>query len=287
MPPASPTVASWELGLRLRERRELMGVTALSTGKSVGTGQAYISGVETGKLKISESKLAELAAVLEFNGSETAELQELREAANQRGWWAPYSAMFNDNLLRFFGFEYGAESIRTYSAGLISGWLQTTDYARAVMSAGAPTIRLAEAERRIEARMKRQRRLDGDDPLHLTALINESALRHQVGGPSVLQAQLRHLEARVEQRPDNIDIRVIPFTAPCYNALDGSTFHILSFSSTRLPDLAWQETITSTDLIDQGMRVREYDLAYDQAMESALDQADSLSLIKQIGEELE
>ncbi|MFJ6672926.1 helix-turn-helix domain-containing protein [Actinosynnema sp. NPDC091369] len=280
----SPSVAGWELGLRLRERRELMDITAVSAGKAIGTSQSYISGIENGKLKINAAKLAELAGVLEFDEAEVEELQALREAAGKRAWWNPYSAMFSAEVLRYFGFEAGAESMRTYCAGLINGLLQTESYAMAVMHGGGPSIRLAEANRRVEVRMKRQQRLYGDDPLQLTALITEAALRQHVGGREVMAAQLQDLANRIEELPDTLDVRIIPFTADYFNALGGSSFHMLDFNS-RLPELIWQETITSTDLIDQPMRMREYNLAYNQAMSYALDRSESLAMIKQAAKE--
>ncbi|MFI9009369.1 helix-turn-helix domain-containing protein [Actinosynnema sp. NPDC053489] len=283
----SPSVAGWELGLRLRERRELMGVTAASAGQAIGTGQSYVSGVETGKLKINERKLAELAAVLEFDASEVEELQQLREEAGKRAWWSPYSAMFSGEVLRYFGFEAGAESIRAYSAGMITSLLQTRDYAMAIMNGGAPSIRLAEAHRRVEVRLKRQERLEGENPLRLTTVITESGLRQQVGGRAVMAAQLAHLAAKIEEHPDTIDVRVVPFTADYHNAIGGSTFYLLGFASSRLPDLVWQETVSTTDLIDQPMRIREYSLAHSQAMDFALDRAESLRLIERIREEFE
>lgn len=284
----SPSVAAWELGLRLRERRELMDVTAASAGKAIGTGQSYVSGVESGRLKINERKLAELAAVLEFDQTEVEELQQLRDAAAKRAWWSPYSAMFSADVLRYFGFEHGAEGIRAYNAGLISGLLQTEAYASAVMRGGGPSIRLAEANRRVEVRMKRQERLhDEEDPLRLTAVITESALRQQVGGREVMVGQLRHLETTVERLRDTLDVRIIPFSADYYNALGGSSFYIFGFASSRLPELVWQETITSTDLIDQPMRMREYNLAHDQASAYALGRTESLNLIERIRRELE
>jgi transcriptional regulator with XRE-family HTH domain len=283
----SPSVAGWELGLRLRERRELMDVTAVSAGKAIDTSQSYISGVENGKLKINASKLAELAAVLEFDETELEELQELREAASKRAWWSPYSAMFNAEVLRYFGFEAGAESIRAYSAGLITSLLQTRDYAMAIMNGGAPSIRLAEAHRRVEVRMKRQERLEGDDPIRLTTVITEAGLRQMVGGREVMAAQLKHLAAKIHQHPDTLDVRIVPFSAGYHNAIGGSTFYLLGFASSRLPDLVWQETVSTTDLIDQPMRIREYSLAHSQAMDFALDRAESLDLIEQIGKELE
>ncbi|MBB5800639.1 transcriptional regulator with XRE-family HTH domain [Saccharothrix ecbatanensis] len=285
---SSPSVAGWELGLRLRERRELMDVTAASAGKAIDTSQSYISGVESGKLKINASKLAELAAVLDFDATELEELQELREAAGKRAWWSPYSAMFSAEVLRYFGFEAGAESIRAYSAGMITSLLQTEDYAMAIMNGGAPSIRLAEANRRVEVRMKRQQRLDDpDDPLKLTTVITESALRQMVGGPTVMAAQLDHLAAKIDQHPDTIDVRVVPFSADYHNAIGGSTFYLLGFASSRLPELVWQETVSTTDLIDQPMRIREYSLAHSQAMDHALDRTGSLGLIERIRKEIE
>ncbi|MFD1150068.1 helix-turn-helix domain-containing protein [Saccharothrix hoggarensis] len=279
-------MAGWELGLRLRERRELLDVTAVSAGRAIGTSQSYISGVENGKLKINARKLAELAAVLEFDEAETEELQALREEAGKRAWWSPYSAMFSAEVLRYFGFEAGAESIRAYSAGMITSLLQTEDYAMAIMNGGAPSIRLAEASRRVEVRMKRQQRLDGDDPVHLTTVITESGLRQMVGGRTVMAAQLRHLARKITEHPDTIDVRVVPFSADYHNAIGGSTFYLLGFASSRLPDLVWQETVSTTDLIDQPMRVREYSLAHSQALDFALDRAASLDLVEEIAKEL-
>lgn len=287
MASTSPTVAAWELGLRLRERRELMGITAASAAKAIHTGQSFVSGVETGRVKINARKLAELAAVLDFDQDEAEELQGLREEAAKRAWWHPYSAMFNAEVLRYFGFEAGAESIRAYSAGMITSLLQTQDYAMAIMNGGAPSIRLAEANRRVEVRMKRQQRLEGEDPIRLTTVITESGLRQMVGGRAVMAAQLKHLAAKIHQHPDTLDVRVVPFSADYHNAIGGSTFYLLGFASSRLPDLVWQETVSTTGLIDQPMRIREYSLAHSQAMDFALDRAESLGLIEQIGKEFE
>jgi hypothetical protein len=53
--------------------------------------------------------------------------------------------------------------------------------------------RWAEVDPRIEARMMRQRRLDGEEPLRLSAVVNEGALRQQVGGPDVPPTPRRRL----------------------------------------------------------------------------------------------
>ena len=49
---SSPIVQAWELGLRLRQRREEIGLTAAAAGRATGIIQAYVSGVEAGRVKL-------------------------------------------------------------------------------------------------------------------------------------------------------------------------------------------------------------------------------------------
>ena len=286
MAPASPTVARWELGLRLRAHREASDHHVATAAKAVGTGQSFLSGVEAGKTKVGEERLTMLCALYDLDEDETRDLTRLREQANERPWWSRYSGLFGADMLRFFGFEHGADTIRAYSGGLVNGLLQTEDYARAVINSAVPNIRLAETERRLEARMIRQRRLTGEDPPHLTAVMNEAALRQQVGGREVLREQVRHLLDRAEEYEQALDLRIVPFTAGAYDALDGSSFYIFTFPSAQLPTLGWQETVTSTALIEDEMQIREYTVAYNQAAEAALSRAESLKLLRGIVKEL-
>ncbi|AOS65331.1 DUF5753 domain-containing protein [Actinoalloteichus hymeniacidonis] len=286
MAPQSPTIAIWELGLRLRERRYLLGLTATEAGRLARCTQAHVSEIERGRTRATKDKLTRLIKSYEFDSDESAELWNLHDHGAQRGWWNRYTGIFSNELLRFFGYEYGAESVRTYSGGLIPGLVQTEDYIRAVIRGAAPNLRLSEEELRVTARKTRQRRLVEDDPLHLTAVISEATLRQCVGGVAVLRGQLEHLARLVAEQPENLTVRVIPFSAGGFDALDGSSFHLVGFTSPRLPTLAWQETITSTSLIDHTMTVREYTLAYHQAEERALDREESLRLIRDTAKEL-
>jgi transcriptional regulator with XRE-family HTH domain len=284
---SSPTVASWELGRRLRDKRELVGLRGSDIAKSLDMSVQFLSAVEHGKKKMPEDKLAGLIDKYEVDADEAKELLALRAATAQRGWWSRFTALFSDELLRLFGFEHGAESIRAFDNGLMNGLLQTEDYARAIIEAGSPNIRLAEVDRRVQARMLRQRRLSGDDPLQLTAIMSESTLRQQVGGPRVLLDQLRRLLDLVDTHADTLDLRVVPFTATGHHAMGGSSFSLMTFPSTSLGTLVWQETVTSTELIDDDLTVREYSLAYAEVGKTALDRQASVALIEQVANDLE
>lgn len=286
MAPQSPVVAGWDLGLRLREKRELLGLRGKDVHAAIDLVPTYLSAVEKGKQQLSEDKLRALATMLEFDGDAITEMIRLRGEALGRGWWSKFTALFSEDLLRFFGYEYGAESIRTYCSGLVYGMLQTERYARAIIEAGAPNVRLAEVDRRVEARMLRQQRLTGPDALQLHCVMSEAALRQQIGGPEVLADQLRHLVKLINEQPEAVDLRVVPFAATGNDAMGGSNFHLLAFPGGNLPTLAWQETVTSTQIIDDFQMVREYALTHASATRSALDRETSLAMIERLAKEL-
>lgn len=284
-PGQSPVVQAWELGMRLRQRREEVGLTAAAAGRAIGIIQAYVSGVESGRVKLPASRLARIIEVYELEPEEAAELEELRLGASRRAWWHEYGQLFPAEFIRFLGYEAGAEHIRFYDNELVHGLLQTEQYARAVIAGGTTTIRLTEVERRVTARMARQARLHTENPLRMTALLGEGALRQQVGGSAVMSEQLDHLVRLAVERPEQFEIRVLPFAAGAHPALGGS-FQILSFPSPRLPDLVWQEVLTSIDIIDQSTRVTDYQVTFAEARERALGSEDSLDLIRQIAKEM-
>lgn len=279
----SPTVRAWELGIRLREHREQLGVTSVLAAKGAKCTQGYISGVEAGKFKLTAAKLAQIMAVYEIDDAEKAELEQLRTEASQRAWWHKYSPLLSNDFKRFLGYEAGAEHNRAYDGELVHGLLQTEEYARAIIHAGYPFTRLTEMERRVQLRRERRARLEGSNPLRLTALMSEAALRYQIGGPQVMRDQLDHLSRTAEA--DHVDIRIIPFTMGAHPAI-GASFQILSFSSPYLPDLVWQEVVTSTAIIERPPLVTEYAVTFAKTMETALDATDSLSLIRDVAKEM-
>lgn len=282
----SPVVAAHELGRRIRERRETLGLTGAELSKAAQCTPQFLSQVETGKKVPTMEKLAAIAERLELAQPEHDELRSLRDHGVQRGPYATYSGIFSAEILRFFGFERGCESMSSFGGGLIHGLLQTPDYAQAVIEAGGPYIRQAEVARRVEARLARQERLDEPEPLTLSVVMSEAAIRQQVGGPRVLHRQLKHLVSTIEAYRPRVEVRVIPFDATGHPALGSSTFHILGFTSGRLPDLLWVESVTSTDLIDDPATVHEYRLTFAGAINAALNPAESLERINSVAKEL-
>lgn len=282
--PESSVVSAWELGLRLRERRDHLALSVAAVAKAVKMQQPNLSAVETGRKKLTVANLTKLARLYELDVAELAELKELQIQADQRDWYHSYTWLFTEEFVRYLGLESGAAGISTYQCAMVPGLLQTENYAKAVIRGGSPYVRLTEVEPRAEVRIARQRRLEGTNPLRVTALLGEAVLRQDVGGPDVMRCQLEKL-VRVAMEMPQIDIRVLPYASGAHPAL-GGPFDVISFDSPRLPDMVWQETLTSTALLDRPQLVREYTVAFAETAHRALSADDSLEFIRDIAKEL-
>lgn len=279
MATSSPTVAGWELALRLRRRREELGLEVRTITQELGFTRNYWSAVENERKILSEESLAKVLALFEFDKEEREELLELRTVARKRGWWSQYSALFDAEVQRLYGLEAGAHSVQDYESLLIPGLLQTADYAAAIMKP-AVTIRQVEVEQRVEARMKRQERLTDDEPLNLTAVLSEGVLRQEIGGPKVLRAQLEYVADMIESYPDTIDVRIIPFTVTECGLFGAATVNLIDFESPRLPGVFWQETVTTWGIVDDPQQVHNIRTTYGDALKHASTREDSMRMIR-------
>ncbi|NNH72475.1 helix-turn-helix domain-containing protein [Nocardia uniformis] len=279
MAPMSSTVARWELKLRLNRLRGESGFDDADIIAAVGISRPYWSQVSNGTRILTEDKLRALLNIYGCDEAEQDELLALRAVLKERGWWMKYPALLSPEMQRLFGLEHGARSIRCYNSLLIPGLLQSRGYARAIIAANT-MIRPFEVDQHLAIRMQRQHRLAGDDPLHLTAVFSQAALIQQTGGPDVLREQLHHLVRLIEDHPDTIEIRVIPFTAAEGAALGGSTYHLLDFPSTHLPTVEWSETALQGNIIEDQSEVNGLSYAFRQALTHTLSADDSLALIK-------
>ncbi|MEG8183325.1 helix-turn-helix domain-containing protein [Nocardia terpenica] len=278
MAPLSPTVARWELVLRLRELREQRGFDSAGFAKRVAFTPANWSHVEKGRRVLTHDTIGPVLELLDVSDEERDELLALLAASKERGWWAKSSALIGPELQRYYGMEYGADSIRSYDSLVVPGLLQTEDYARALISADV-MIRPVQVEQLVAVRMRRQQRLRGPDRVELTAVVGEATLLQQIGGAKVLRGQLEYLASLLEEL-DTVTVRVIPFGATAGAILGGSSFHLLDFASENLPTFGWAESAVFGGPVDNSEQVRDLAFAYVRALDQSLSRTDSLALIR-------
>ncbi|WP_024799842.1 DUF5753 domain-containing protein [Nocardia sp. BMG51109] len=281
MAPLSPTVARWELTSRIRMYTAEHDLTGADVAKHLGFSPTYWSKIDKDRKVLSEDKLRRLLDLLDLSKEDREDLLRLRAAANGRGWWAQYSNLFGPEHQRLWGLEYGASEIISFESLLIPGLLQSEQYAKALIDQDDVFIPKKEVAKRVEARLLRQRRLTGDDPLRLNVIFSEAALFQQVGGPDVLRIQLEHLAALIRRHADTLDVRVMPFTARRGYLLGGAAFHVLEFDRPFLPPLGWHESAVVSGVIENPDQVRDLMVTFEAAQRSSLSQDDTLALIEE------
>lgn len=276
-----PTVRSRRLGARLGDHRQQNNLSGTELAARLGVHQATWSKIETGKTKVSPALLARTAEILDIPADAIAQLQELHRRADEPGWWQDYGDILSEAVQMLIELEADASWIRTYEGQVIPGLLQTREYAERVITAVSPHIRVSDIDRYLELRMKRQKQLSED--LRLTAVVSEAAIRQQVGGPTVLRAQLQHIARTV--REHDVTVQVVPFTADAHAAL-GDSFVITQWPDEADPEAVYADGVTSWTVHERSGIIRSYLHAFSSVQGQALSPRESLDLINDVIKEL-
>lgn len=212
--------AQW-LGQQLREMRERARMTLKEAGDFINRNPSTVSRMEAG---IIPPRVPEVLAYLDMCGIDDArrraDLKTMAQDAWQKGWWEGFAADVAGSLIDWVWLESRAREIRSFETAVLPGLLQTREYAEALIRAAHTGATKEQITRFVDLRMTRQRRLEEPEPVKLSTIIEEGALRRLVGGPEVMKAQLAHL--RTMAGWPNIEILILPATAGAHASPNGS-----------------------------------------------------------------
>ncbi|MDI2127163.1 helix-turn-helix domain-containing protein [Yinghuangia seranimata] len=132
---------------------------------------------------------------------------------------------------------------RQYSSTLVPGFLQTRDYAAALLTAiatfrGMPN----DAEAAAAARVERSR-IIREGPRRGVFLIEEGVLRNRMGDAATMEAQLGYLIAAASL--PSLSVGIVPFTADRSGTWTVETFTIYDDSSAHVELLGAEVTVTA------------------------------------------
>jgi hypothetical protein len=201
-----------------------------------------------------------------------AELMQLTRQAREQGWWTQYDDV---NFQPYIGLEQDASAITHYSMAYVPALLQTEDYVRAIIKSVLPGIDPEIHQQRVESRMRRQQRLDGENPPKYRALIDEAVLRRQVGGPALMAAQLDKIIKLMEA--GKAIVQVIPFDGDASTA--ESMFVLLEFSESSLRPVVYVEGLGHGSYYERDADVAQYREALDHMRDVALSLRDSVRFL--------
>jgi transcriptional regulator with XRE-family HTH domain len=276
----SPTVRRRRLAGELRRLRDAAKLTIEEVGEKLECSASKISRIETGHVGVTPRDARDLLELYDVPPARLEALVQLAREARKKGWWHAYNEVFTGS---FVGLESDASSLRAFQALLVPGLLQTEDYTRAVMRSIRPDWTENDVERRVDARMERQRLLTDTDPPNYWAIMDEAVLCRTVGGPSVMNAQLRRLH-EICALP-NVTLQVVPFDAGAHSSMEGP-FLILGFPEQADPDVVYVDTTTAGVYLEEQADVQRYTLMFDHLRASALSPDDTLQMVSRAAERL-
>jgi transcriptional regulator with XRE-family HTH domain len=247
-------------GRQVRKERTARGWNLHEFGQLIAYHPAAISRVENGKRPPTESFADQCDRVFSERGGWFHEFYE-----ESRGWLA-LPAWLRD----WASHEQSTRILRDWCPSIVTGLLQTEDYAREV-SATTPVVADDEVSARVAARMARQQRvlMREDDPPATWFLLDYFALVRKVGTPEVMMTQMRHLAA-VAGLP-HVTIQVIP----------GGAHAGLLGGFTVTDHAAYAESVMRGQVFEDEQTVTDLSLRFDTLRGSACSAPHSISLIEQ------
>ncbi|MFE0803029.1 helix-turn-helix domain-containing protein [Streptomyces sp. NPDC058812] len=277
----NPTVRRRRLGQELRRLRELKGMTAEEVAERLLVSQSKISRLENGRRSISQRDVRDLCGVYEVEDQRIVDsLMQMAKDSRQQGWWhafgdIPYSV--------YIGLETDAESLRTYEPQIITGLLQTRPYAEALIQGALPETSVADIEKRVQVRIRRQERISADsNPLRLWVVLDEACLRRVVGSKQVMREQLEHV-AEMSQLP-HITVQVLPFDVGAHPGINGQ-YSILEFADAADSSVVYIEGVTSDLYLEKAQDVQKYTVMYEHLRAQALNVEESRRRIEDVAKE--
>lgn len=277
----NPTVRRRRLGQELRRLRELKGMTAEEVAERLLVSQSKISRLENGRRSISQRDVRDLCGVYEVEDHRIVDsLMQMAKDSRQQGWWhsfgdIPYSV--------YIGLETDAASLRVYDPQVVPGLLQTRQYAEALITGALPESAAADVEKRVQVRLRRQERISAaENPLRLWAVLDEAALRREVGNRQVMIGQLENL-IEMSQMP-HVTVQVIPFAMGAHPGVSGQ-YAILEFPDAADSSVVYIEGVTSDLYLEKAQDVQKYSVMYEHLRAQALNADQSRAFISDVAKD--
>lgn len=279
------TVRRWQLTETLRQLRERTGLTIEQAAEQLrvgGTGKWSRS--KLGRIETREQgvKIREVEELLELYQVTDANLRawllDLAATAHERGYWRAIRKDLPEDFHDVLNVEAALVALRQFETMLIPGLLQIADFTRALINGASPGLAPDVVERRVLARLARQRVLTRANPLQYHVILDEAILERLVGRPITMHYQLQRLIDEVAA--DHVTLQILPKAAGASPAMDGP-FSLLTLPEP-IPDFGHAESGGGASVyIEDRDAVRACTLKWGILTERALSQTESVDLIKE------
>jgi len=282
--PGSPTVRRRRLAAELRGIRESKGKSGDAVAAALKWSPSKISRYERARTGLRPREVERLLDYYEITGPRRELLLGLAEDAAQKGWWEEYSDSLSDDYKQFIGLEHEATSMAIWHVDVVTGLLQTEEYARHIIGSYSQVEPVAPGMigRLVRVRMRRQQVLSRDG-LQLSVVLDESVLKRRIGDDAVMYDQLQRLVKEAD-RP-NLTLQVLPLDAQ--HSVFGESFVIFRFgqdADAMLQDVVSTEHLRSGFTLEGERDTYLHRIAFQMLSEASLDPAASRALMLKTAE---
>jgi transcriptional regulator with XRE-family HTH domain len=255
-PSSSVQRARQQLAERLRDLRLDAGLTARALSAAAGWHEAKTSRIESSKQAPSEADIRAWCHVCDASREVPDLIAASRAADSMYMEWRRLNqaGLRRAQEIRRPLYER-TRQFKAYCSAVVPGFLQTPGYADALLSAitafrGTPD----DVAAAVAARMNRNRILQSGNH-RFALLLEESVLRHRIGGTDIMAAQLGYLLTAIEL--PSVTFGVIPFSARDRPVWPLESFTVFDDERVHVELLAAQVTVTAPSEITLYVRAFE------------------------------
>jgi transcriptional regulator with XRE-family HTH domain len=282
--PGSPTVRRRRLAAELRGIRESKGKSGDTVAAALKWSPSKISRYERARTGLRPREVERLLDYYEITGPRRVLLLGLAEDAAQKGWWEEFTVSLSEDYKQFIGLEHEATAMAIWHVDVVTGLLQTEEYARHIIGSYSRVEPVAPGMigRLVRVRMRRQQVLDRDG-LQLSVVLDESVLKRRIGDEAVMYDQLQRLVKEAD-RP-NLTLQVLPLDAQ--HSVFGESFVIFGFgqdADAMLQDVVSTEHLRSGFTLEGERDTYLHRIAFQMLVDAALDPVASRKLILETAE---
>jgi transcriptional regulator with XRE-family HTH domain len=234
-------------GITVQKLRETAGLTKVQLSEAMGYTPQFMGQIEAAKNIPSVTFAQDLDTFFKVDGL-FRELWNLIKASHRLGM-APLG------FAKYVELERSATTLRIFETRLITDLFQTDDYARAVMGSLMSREAVDEA---IKERTERKAIFDRRNPPHVFLIIDERALRREIGSPDVVREQFAHL-LEFTTRPE-VSFQMLSQDTKYGGAFSGS-FTVLGFDGDT--DIVYIESAGQGSLIARPPAVASCAMRFD------------------------
>lgn len=237
-----------------------------------------ISRIETSEIGVYLDDLEKLLDLYGVSRRQRVDLLDLARHAEQRGLLRiNNSNLPGEDWHTWADFEEEANGLLFYEPLMIPGLLQTTEYAREIITATGHDLSVDEVEALVGSRKARQGKLTRAAPLKLHAIIEQGAVERDFGGPGAHARQIRHLLDTAEL--PNVVVQVLPADAGLHAAMSGA-FVILEYDDEA--GLVLLENKVSSVFLDEPEQIEVFDATWSQLLHQALTPEETAEYLKRL-----